>query len=352
MSIHRSPVVTRSHASAAAEGDRADARDLERETGERRVVTPRPPSGAAAPEFLLLLEELRGMREEQAQQQREFVEALRRLQSSRATENQLSLSDNIRSAGNVGGALRESGASMEAWGDMRAPVGIKLKPDTFDGTSPLREFLTQFSLIANANRWSESEKAVVLASCLRGKARSLLDSCSASEGSLSFVELKSQLELRFGESELAQNFYTQFTNRKQSPGEDYATLGADLERLSRKAYSECTHEVRDKIACSQFIAALSDGFVKRTLQVEGITSLRVAIERAKTLKFINQSCFPEKFNGNFRAERKEVSGLKEKEKKNFKGSFKEGERKNKECWQCGATGHFRAECPAAGKSGN
>lgn len=49
--------------------------------------------------------------------------------------------------------------------------------------------------------------------------------------------------------------------------------------------------MRDKIACSQFIAALTDGFIKRSLQVEGVISPRVAIERAKTLKLINRSSF-------------------------------------------------------------
>lgn len=126
------------------------------------------------------------------------------------------------------------------------------------------------------------KKTVVLASCLRGKARSLLESYAEGIESLTFEELKAKLELHFGESELMQDYYLQFTNRKQSLGEDFATLGSDLERLSRKAYPECTHEVHDKIACSQFVAALNNGFIKRTLEVEGITSLRLAIERAKT----------------------------------------------------------------------
>lgn len=297
------------------------------------------------------------MREEQAQQQREFLEMLRQLQFPRGTDvAQLSPSDNVPSS--VGGTARPCNSGVGACGEARAPVGLKLKPDVFDGTAPLREFLTQFSLIAGANRWGETEKAVVLASCLRGRARSLLDSCAVNEGVISFEELKSKLELRFGESELTQNFYMQFSNRKQCSGEDFATLGADLERLSRKAYPECTHEVRDKIACSQFVAALSDGFVKRSLQVEGVTSLGIAVERAKMLKFFNRNSFPEREgrangNRNSRPEQKAVSEKKEGQKeRNFvKGQTKNGERNSKECWQCGAIGHFRAECPL-GKSGN
>lgn len=90
---------------------------------------------------------------------------------------------------------------------------------------------------------------------------------------------------------MAQTYYTQFTNRKQRNLEDLATLGSDLERLSRLAYPECSHEVRDKIACAQFIAALSDGFFKRTLQLEGNISLRVSVQRAKAIKEIRDDNF-------------------------------------------------------------
>lgn len=174
-------------------------------------------------------------------------------------------------------------------------VNFKLKPDIFDGSVPLREYFTQFELIAQASNWEDSTKAVALTSSLRGKARSVLDGITELEN-LSYGEIKSKLELRFGEGEghLSQTFYAQFTNRKQKFGEDLASLGADLERLSRLAYSECSLEMRDKIACAQFIIAVSDGFLRRTLQLEGITSLHSAIERAKAIKTIQETSFSQK----------------------------------------------------------
>ena len=203
MSIHRSPVMTRSHASAAAEGDRTDVRNSEQETPG--IVK------ALLEEMRLLRESLTQREEEQAATLRRHEEELRFLQ--------LSLLNNIPQNGNAGSESRVSGAGVDARrenafgagadarredarSEARMSVGVKIKPDTFDRTAPLREFLIQFSLIASVNRWSETEKAVVLASCLRGKARSLLDSCAVSEGFISFEELKSKLELRFGESEL------------------------------------------------------------------------------------------------------------------------------------------------------
>ncbi|KAL6255605.1 hypothetical protein P5V15_012853 [Pogonomyrmex californicus] len=126
---------------------------------------------------------------------------------------------------------------------------LKLKPDTYDGNVPLREYLTQFNLIARANNLGNTEKAVVLASCLRGKARAILEGGTDFENS-QFENLVARLELRFGENLSLQNYYYQFTNRKQRFGEDLAALGSDIERLSRLAYPECSPGVRDKIACS------------------------------------------------------------------------------------------------------
>jgi len=144
----------------------------------------------------------------------------------------------------------------------------------------LREFLTQFNLIAPINAWPDSMKTVALASSLRGKARAVLDGIFEIEN-LKFeeFELRSRLKLHYGKGHLTQMYYTQFTNRRQKSAEDLASLGLDIERLSRLAYPECTKEIRDKIACTQFIVALSDGFIKRTLQL-GVVSLRLALERA------------------------------------------------------------------------
>ena len=46
-------------------------------------------------------------------------------------------------------------------------TNIKLKPDTFDGSAPLRKFFAQFDLIARANCWELETKITVLVSYLR-----------------------------------------------------------------------------------------------------------------------------------------------------------------------------------------
>jgi len=298
-----------------------ELQDLAAGPSTRKRVRAATPLPAAAPGLTTesatlqaAMRELQQLRGERLHERDEFEARLRqRDEMLRTMEERLRLLSNTQLSPPDNRARNADSNSPE--------LGFKLKPDNYDGGVPLREFLTQFELIARANGWNNSHKTVALAACLRDKARSVLDGIFEIE-SLNFEDLKSKLELRFGEGHLAQTYHSQFTNRKQRVSEDLATLGSDLERLSRLAYPECSHEVRDKIACAQFIAALSDGFLRRTLQLENVTSLKIAVERAMAVKVIQESSFSKsKFN-------------------------QKDENKSQECWKCGDSGHFRAECPS------
>lgn len=278
-------------------------------------------------------EELQRLRERIASSGLELQQLRERIaDNGRQHEQQLSPSDNrtFRNSGENARGFADRGFADRVFADrgfaergfadrgdaLRAELGYKMKPDTYDGGAPLREFFSQFDLIASANCWSDSAKTVALAACLRGKARSVLE-CVESVNNLEFTELKSKLELRFGEGHLAQTYYSLFTNRKQKFGEEAAAFGADIERLARLAYPECPYAVRDKIACAQFVSSLSDGFVRRTLQLEGVTSLNIAVERAKAIKVIQGENFGRnggKFNKNFSGD------FKKKESDNVKGN--------------------------------
>jgi len=188
------------------------------------------------------MEEIKQLRQERLQQQTHFEamlqqrdEELRRLEERfferERPENQLSP---LQHRDRISNLSARNSLVCDSAHNNNIELGYKLKPENFDGSVPLREFLAQFDLIARANGWSSFQKTLALAACLRGKARSVLDGISEIEN-LEFTDLKSKLELRFGEGHLAQTYYTQFTNRRQKVSEDLASLGADLERLSRLA---------------------------------------------------------------------------------------------------------------------
>jgi len=106
-------------------------------------------------------------------------------------------------------------------------------------------------LITQANK-NESVKVVALTISLKRKTRVVLDGIIDLED-LRYFEFKLRLKSRFREGHMAQ---TQFTNRKQKFNEDFSTLGADLEHLSRLTYPRCFFEMRNKIAYAQFIGVV------------------------------------------------------------------------------------------------
>ncbi|KAI4484982.1 hypothetical protein M0802_012893 [Mischocyttarus mexicanus] len=221
-------------------------------------------------------------------------------------------------------------------------LGYAVKPDMFDGVGNLGDFLSHFELVARANSWNKLARA---------------------------------LKLRYGERLNQQRIYTEFASRKQKPGEDLAVLVADLERLARFVYSECSAETQDKIACGQFLNAIRDPEVRTTLKVEGVKSLRVAAVRALELEAIYRARSSEvsrfqrgeacaykpmhrrqdynTYSGG-RAERMTVRYL---DGRAGRGSSLRREGRPKEtatrearfvnaslCWKCGRTGHFQKEC--------
>lgn len=87
-----------------------------------------------------------------------------------------------------------------------------MKLDIFDGSVSLHEYLAQFQLIAHANDWDVTAKAVNLATCLRGKA--IFERLSESD-MMNYEKLRSELEFCSGEGRLEQTYYLQFASRRQ-----------------------------------------------------------------------------------------------------------------------------------------
>jgi len=231
-------------------------------------------------------------------------------------------------------------------------LGYTLKVDKYDGKAPLCEFLCQFELIAKANTWHDEKKMVALASCLRDDARSVLRSYSKTE-TITFNSLVGKLQERFGDKHLESISYPLFHNRCQKVGEDFPTLAADIERLATLAYSECSPEVQDKIACSQFISAIYNKGIKEILQLEKITSLKIALSRAQEIKTIrdqNRISLPNKTE----TKTSQIPQNSSDTKANHSGKSS-GEQaksfsvqdwlKNVECYTCKQKGHIRSHCP-------
>lgn len=94
------------------------------------------------------------------------------------------------------------------------------------------------------------------------------------------IRVAFRLKLSFGDILYA------ITNPQQRFGEELITLDRDIKRLARLAYPERAEEIHAKIACVQFVNAINDEFTKRTLQLEEVTSLKIATDRTMVIKDI------------------------------------------------------------------
>ena len=158
----------------------------------------------------------------------------------------------------------------------------------------------KFEIIAIFYKYSIEEKAIVLATSLRGPDRSILDSLDNDE-LLNFSGPKESLYFTYGSEHLKRASNTELIARKRLPNEDLGTFATDLKRLVKLAYAEADENIRDKIACSQFIAGESNYSIQRMLHLEQILSLHAALIRATEIDAINimeKSLYPN-YRSNF-----------------------------------------------------
>ncbi|KAL2720289.1 hypothetical protein V1478_010555 [Vespula squamosa] len=135
--------------------------------------------------------------EERDQQIRTLTQLI---QQTNLAQNNLG---NIRENHKLGVSL-DVGRYVDAGNNARSSangLGFSVKPDNYDEKEQLKEFLAHFEFVVRTNNWNEPAKTMALASSLKGKMRSVLETIR-NMTKLTFSELKTQLEIRFGKKYL------------------------------------------------------------------------------------------------------------------------------------------------------
>jgi hypothetical protein len=107
------------------------------------------------------------------------------------------------------------------------------------------------------NRWEDGEKALELATCLRGAAQGVLSDLRP-EHRRSFHHLVSSLNTRFQPDNQAELYRAQMKNRLRKRAEPLSELSHDVKRLVRLAYPAAPMEVREHLARDCFIDSLNN----------------------------------------------------------------------------------------------
>lgn len=154
-------------------------------------------------------------------------------------------------------------------------VGVKMKPQNFSGDEDLEDFLAQFEITSEINRWSYSEKSLYLASSLTRNARSILTEMKEGERR-DFSCLVSKLKTRFGSEHKAEIFRTQLKTRVRQKNESIPELAHSVRKMTRQAYPTASSEVVEALSLDSFIDALNDSDIRLRLRELSLKTLAEA----------------------------------------------------------------------------
>ncbi|GFV00952.1 uncharacterized protein TNCV_1387661 [Trichonephila clavipes] len=111
---------------------------------------------------------------------------------------------------------------------------VSVKLSTYDGKTNWEVYKTQFSIISEANDWTEGVKACQLAASLRGEAVKILQTLPDTER-LNLNSLYNALDLQFGQKYSKEYVRLQMKTRLQKNGESLQEYAFEVERLANLA---------------------------------------------------------------------------------------------------------------------
>ena len=127
----------------------------------------------------------------------------------------------------------------------------------YDGKSAWTDYLVQFQIAAELNRWTDRQKAMELATSLVGSARGVLSDMKPEER-LDFDALVKRLTMRFKPKDLTGVYQTQLRSYCRKRNQSVPELMQAINVLVRKAFPSADDETRSYMAVSSFVTALHD----------------------------------------------------------------------------------------------
>ncbi|XP_069106987.1 uncharacterized protein [Argopecten irradians] len=147
-----------------------------------------------------------------------------------------------------------------------------VKPPRYNGEEDFEEYLTQFEIIAQINKWDYQEKSLYLASSLGSSARTVLTELSTHERQ-DFDSLVALLQVRYGSIERSEMYRARLQTRVRGKNESLSEVAQSIRKLTRQAYPTADENLTSILALDHFIDALQDSEMR----------LRVRELRPKTI---------------------------------------------------------------------
>ena len=132
-----------------------------------------------------------------------------------------------------------------------------IKVPVYDGKLSWKDYLVQFELAAQENRWNPQTRAIRLACSLRGSAQALLSDLTP-EIRQNYDRLVTTLTERFEPQNQCEIYKSQLKQRIRKRDEGLPELAQDIKRLTRMAYPSAFIDLRDTLSKDSFIEARND----------------------------------------------------------------------------------------------
>ena len=163
---------------------------------------------------------------------------------------------------------------------------VKLKPQNYDGTEDLDDYLSQFEILADLNCWNYETKSLYLAGSLKGDARTLLTELSSLQRR-DYDSLVQILTLRFGSLNRAEIYKANLQTRVKRRDESLSELAQSIKKLTCQAFPNAPASVTSTLARDHFIDALPDSDVRlriRETQAKDIAEAEILALRLEAYR--------------------------------------------------------------------
>ncbi|KAJ8033856.1 hypothetical protein HOLleu_24224 [Holothuria leucospilota] len=127
------------------------------------------------------------------------------------------------------------------------PKRTEVRPSAYDGKSEWKDYIVQFELIADLNRWDPLTKGMQLASALRGNALSVLGDLDSSMRR-NYESLVGALSKRFGSQNKTELFRARLKSRQRQKDEGLPELAQSVRRLVKLAYPKANYALQETLA--------------------------------------------------------------------------------------------------------
>ncbi|XP_050697705.1 uncharacterized protein LOC126986067 [Eriocheir sinensis] len=196
-------------------------------------------------------------------------------------------------------------------------------------------------MLAAAKGWDEAEKALQLATALRGPAVEVLGHLPPAQRA-SYGSMAEALWRRFGHHLQAEVYRARLKKRTRERGETLSQLAQDVKALVRRSYPAAPEEMIVVLARDFFVDALHDQQLQIYVKQAHPGDLQVALARAlefeaflKTTSGLGAAPQP----------RRDLRGRKAKVEKKATSRKASPDGFLGSCWGCGKKGHMRSRCP-------